>query len=251
MLEISCRNGSYNDPLVGPRLTSRECQTDDSFLERGASNNSGHSSYSNSQASIGSKVLDPAAAHGAIESDAAVLKPEATCQHCRRTSASNSSQQPTPGRANQPSHSNSSSIRPNENSTPSSSSSSSGSIAERPLSVASVSSDSSESSTSEDDEVAFNTIKRQTHSSSNSCKPEAVSKPLISPANGSNGNSEADPPSGENGDSGDKYEADEKVIVKKDAELNGDCEDSETRSSTNGEKENFDDVILSDSKLSK
>ena len=29
MLEISCRNGSHSDPLVGPKVISRGCQTDE------------------------------------------------------------------------------------------------------------------------------------------------------------------------------------------------------------------------------
>ena len=29
MLEISCRNGSHTDPLVGPKVISRSCQTDE------------------------------------------------------------------------------------------------------------------------------------------------------------------------------------------------------------------------------
>ena len=29
MLEISARNGSRSDPLIGPKVTSRGCQTDD------------------------------------------------------------------------------------------------------------------------------------------------------------------------------------------------------------------------------
>ncbi len=29
MLEISRRNGTHVDPIVGPRLVSRECQTDE------------------------------------------------------------------------------------------------------------------------------------------------------------------------------------------------------------------------------
>lgn len=28
MLEISCRNGSYSNPLVGPKMMTRSCQTE-------------------------------------------------------------------------------------------------------------------------------------------------------------------------------------------------------------------------------
>jgi len=31
MLEISCRNGSYSNPLMGPKMTTRSCQTETEF----------------------------------------------------------------------------------------------------------------------------------------------------------------------------------------------------------------------------
>lgn len=128
MLEISHRNGSYANPLVGPRLVSSACQTEadgTSLSERAV------------EKEANSKLVTSA------EAEAATLKPIPSSS---TTSASSPS-------CTSPRNSSGSSLIMN------------GAIQredtispQRPLSSAS---EESESSISEDEEISFNTIKRQ------------------------------------------------------------------------------------------
>ena len=115
MLEISYRNGSYSDPLVGPRLTSKECQTDGDSSPTSNLNSAVNSLHRTSVATEAKGTAN--------------LK--TCCVHCNRRS-SNGSGQVT-----------------NSSSCPS--------VNDRPVSVA------SSTDSEEDDEITFNTIKRQTN----------------------------------------------------------------------------------------
>lgn len=139
MLEISHHNGSYSNPLAGPRLVSTGCQTDTEVIKSdekdpSAFNNPSVSSDASSSppaAAVSDPLLTPAADHS-------------TTTTCTSPQISGSS----PGAAS-PSSSNLviNGALQDEVASP-----------QRPLSSAS---EESESSFSEDDEISFNTIKRQ------------------------------------------------------------------------------------------
>ena len=155
MLEISHRNGSYSNPLVGPRLVSTSCQTEELISEKKSSQDKNSSSNSN-------KIMS------------SKQNPENSgIGNCLSPNSKNSSQQ----------CSNSNSTSPLRACDGGGGGDSPGNSAEnakdsylvmngiqiedaisspqRPLSSAS---EESESSISEDDEISFNTIKRGTGS---------------------------------------------------------------------------------------
>ena len=132
MLEISCRNGSYTDPLVGPKMVTRRCQTEQPPATMKNSNIS--------------TTLSPSATTTSLEKSSGVGK---------NSYGFSSSGRPL----NDPEHENgraTSSLNGTASPTPISSSCES----LRPLSSASEESEET-SSTSDDDEIIFNTIKRQ------------------------------------------------------------------------------------------
>lgn len=145
MLEISHRNGSYSDPLVGPRLATKECQTDIKLFQQPGGSTPGVAPTS-STAAGGGGVGGPsssAAEHllngggAGLQNGLSASQPTKTtekecCKHCSQTAG-------LPAAPVSPAD-------------------------PRPVSVAS--STDSEDTTEEDDEVIFNTIKR-----GSSCKP--------------------------------------------------------------------------------
>ena len=164
MLEISHRNGSYSNPLVGPRLVSTSCQTEELISEKKSSQDKNSSSNSN-------KIMS------------SKQNPENSGNSCSELgpNSKNSSQQcsnsncTSPLRACDGSGGGNSPGNPTGNSPGNSAENAKDSYLvmngiqiedaisspQRPLSSAS---EESESSISEDDEISFNTIKRGTGS---------------------------------------------------------------------------------------
>jgi len=154
MLEISHRNGSYSNPLVGPRLVSAACQTEEMVSERKIPSNHQQQSNSASFKIMSSKNPD---SHEDVSDGINVKGSKNSAEQCSNSNCT------SPLRTDSANSSNSS------NSSTSSESSlvmNGGKIQietdavsspQRPLSSAS---EESESSISEDDEISFNTIKR-------------------------------------------------------------------------------------------
>ena len=127
MLEISFRNGSYTDPLVGPKMVTRAIQTEPPT----------------STASALSSSLSPSSSSTTVDQTSGGVKIYGYSQ-TNRTEENHENGRPT------------SSLNGNALSTPNSASNES----LRPLSSASEESEET-SSISDDDEIIFNTIKRQ------------------------------------------------------------------------------------------
>ena len=166
MLEISHRNGSYSNPLVGPRLVSTSCQTEELISEKKSSQDK-HSSSSNSNKIMSSKQ-NPETDSG----NSSELGPNSknSSQQCSNSNCT------SPLRACDGSGGGNSPGNPTGNSPGGNSAENAKdsylvmngiqiedaiSSPQRPLSSAS---EESESSISEDDEISFNTIKRGTGS---------------------------------------------------------------------------------------
>lgn len=132
MLEISFRNGSYTDPLVGPKMVTRSCQTEQPPATTKNSNISTTLSPSATTTSIDKSSGIGKNSYG-FSSSGRPLN-DSDHENGRATSSLNGTASPTPI------------------------SSSCESL--RPLSSASEESEET-SSTSDDDEIIFNTIKRQ------------------------------------------------------------------------------------------
>lgn len=152
MLEISHRNGSYSDPLVGPRLATKECQTEQPLsISNGGGGAGGgaHPSGPSSSAAEAAGHLNGSLPNGVSAWQDAPTKAgseqsaKECCKHCSQSDANLA---PAASSALSPSPSD-----------------------PRPVSVAS--STDSEDTTEEEDEVIFNTIKR---GSSSSCKVAAA-----------------------------------------------------------------------------
>lgn len=157
MLEISHRNGSYSDPLVGPRLATKECQTDIKLFQPPSSTATPGGAGAPPSAPS-SSAADAAAAHsnglpngvgsaespgptkGTSEAAGLATNEKGCCKHCSQSVAPVVSLQPAQAPP----------------------------TGDRPVSAASAaSSTDSEDTTEEEDEVIFNTIKR----GSSLCKP--------------------------------------------------------------------------------
>ena len=160
MLEISHRNGSYSNPLVGPRLVSTSCQTEELISEKKSSQDKNSSSNSNK---IMSSKQNPENSGNSSESGAgSCLSPNSknSSQQCSNSNSTSPLRACDGGGGDSPGNSaenakdsylvmNGIQIE-DAISSP-----------QRPLSSAS---EESESSISEDDEISFNTIKRGTGS---------------------------------------------------------------------------------------
>lgn len=149
MLEISHRNGSYSNPLVGPRLVSTSCQTEELISEKKSSQDKNSSSNSN-------KIMS------------SKQNPENSgIGNCLSPNSKNSSQQCSNSNSTSPLRAGDSPGNSAENAKDSYlvmngiQIEDAISSPQRPLSSAS---EESESSISEDDEISFNTIKRGTGS---------------------------------------------------------------------------------------
>ena len=148
MLEISHRNGSYSDPLVGPRLATKECQTEQPLSISNGSGGGAHPSGPSSSAAEAAGHLNGSLPNGVSAWQDAPTKAgseqsaKECCKHCSQSDA---------------------------NLAPAASALSPSPSDPRPVSVAS--STDSEDTTEEEDEVIFNTIKR---GSSSSCKIAAA-----------------------------------------------------------------------------
>ena len=223
MLEISYRNGTYTNPLVGPRLVSTASQTTEDLFPTPASEaNLLHSNLkimavNNSSKSGPCNAKSPSGSTGSGSTNAG--------------SASNNCTSPGPPAA-----------RGGANSAASSSSHVlNGAIQEdaispqRPLSSAS---EESESSISEDDEISFNTIKRQvrpqpqplTISCDEITSSSAVNNPTLKQSSSScavlsddsvnvmqvNGSADADPD--DEGNNNGNHHSDNEVDTEADAE---------------------------------
>lgn len=155
MLEISHRNGSYSNPLVGPRLVSTSCQTEELISEKKSSQDKNSSSNSNK---IMSSKQNPENSGNSSESGAG---------SCLSPNSKNSSQQCSNSNSTSPLRAGDSPGNSAENAKDSYlvmngiQIEDAISSPQRPLSSAS---EESESSISEDDEISFNTIKRGTGS---------------------------------------------------------------------------------------
>ena len=160
MLEISHRNGSYSNPLLGPRLVSASCQTEAEQLQqvfpvepevRVDESGSGNNSFNSTGNSTGNGGNLAAVSPTSAASISSTASP--TCSTSPRSSTSSSSVimngaiQETEIDGN------------NGTGSP-----------QRPLSSASEESEDT-SSFSEDDEISFNTIKRQVPSKSKEIIP--------------------------------------------------------------------------------
>jgi len=151
MLEISHRNGSYSNPLVGPRLVSTACQTEEITISEKKS----PGKNSNFNKIMSSKNPDNSDSCSEVGGS------------CLNTNSKNSSSNSNCTSPLRPSSGNSSAGNSSGNSMDSSLVMNGGagipeiedaiSSPQRPLSSAS---EESESSISEDDEISFNTIKR-------------------------------------------------------------------------------------------
>ena len=156
MLEISHRNGSYSNPLVGPRLVSTSCQTEELISEKKSSQDKNSSSNSNK---IMSSKQNPENSGNFSE-----LGPNSknSSQQCSNSNSTSPLRGACDGGGGGDSPGNSAENAKDSYlvmngiqiedaiSSP-----------QRPLSSAS---EESESSISEDDEISFNTIKRGTGS---------------------------------------------------------------------------------------
>lgn len=160
MLEISHRNGSYSNPLVGPRLVSTSCQTEELISEKKSSSQDKNSS-SNSNKIMPSKQ-NPENSGICSELGGSCLSPNSknSSQQCSNSNSTSPLRACDGGGGDSPGNSaenakdsylvmNGIQIE-DAISSP-----------QRPLSSAS---EESESSISEDDEISFNTIKRGTGS---------------------------------------------------------------------------------------
>jgi len=159
MLEISHRNGSYSNPLVGPRLVSTSCQTEELISEKKSSQDKNSSPNSNK---IMPSKQNPENSGNCSELGGSCLSPNSknSSQQCSNSNSTSPLRACDGGGGDSPGNSaenakdsylvmNGIQIE-DAISSP-----------QRPLSSAS---EESESSISEDDEISFNTIKRGTGS---------------------------------------------------------------------------------------
>lgn len=154
MLEISHRNGSYSNPLVGPRLVSTSCQTEELISEKKSSQDKNSSSNSNKimsskqnpeNSGIGN-CLSPNSKNSSQQcSNSTSTSPLRACDGGGGDSPGNSAENAKDSYLVMNGIQIEDAI----------------SSPQRPLSSAS---EESESSISEDDEISFNTIKRGTGS---------------------------------------------------------------------------------------
>lgn len=164
MLEISHRNGSYSNPLVGPRLVSAACQTEEMLSEKKPPPHQQQSPNSASFKIMSSKNQESESlcSHDDVSDGTGVKGSKNSAEQC---SNSNCTSPLRTDSANSTNSSNSSSSSTGESSLVMNggvvvqieTDNAAISSPQRPLSSAS---EESESSISEDDEISFNTIKR-------------------------------------------------------------------------------------------
>jgi len=202
MLEISCRNGSYSDPLCGPRLTSKECQTDDSALSQ---TTSALNSMQQQQQSVPADAMAAAADSSRLQNDQSLVNDrrnhdqqslnngnieDATgagsggnrlCKYCNRCGSGGGEGGSTNASPSSLSVSQTVNASTGGGASPSSPSAPPVANSDRPVSAASSTSDS-DTTSEEDDEITFNTIKRGMTITTTNTPSAASSKTVTSVA---------------------------------------------------------------------